>query len=241
MAIDKDEYILKINDLKPSTMPLTRAALYLKELSILMGEQDHVHLVNIFEASANYVAKVDSSVTDKVTERVSNPSKIAEARKAHERIEYMLEEDNTSATISKNGTNIITIFGKKNPIDSPVVYPREICSIRGELVQIGGRDETIPFDLIEQGTGEKIHGNILSKDLAIELARHLFSIVEITGIGHWEYSSQKDSWKLCDLRIDSFRELKSIPVSHSIKQLLSHSDPEGRNPLEILKIIRSDD
>lgn len=241
MANDKDEYIFKIENLTPSTMSLARAALYLKELSLLMGEPEHVHLVDIFEASANYVASVDISVTNKVVERIANPLKTSESRKAHEKIEQLLDEDNTSATIAKNGTNIITIYGKKFPVDSPSVYPREICSIRGELVQIGGRDETIPFDLIEQGTGEKVHGNILSKDLAIELARHLFSVVEVGGSAHWEFFPLKNSWKLCDFRVDSFRELRSIPVSHSIKQLASYSDPAGVDPLDVLKIIRSDD
>lgn len=238
--MDKDIYDLRIQDLTPSTFPMARLAKYLAELSNLMGEKESVHFESVIKGSAVLKCNVDPSATAIVTNRIQNPAELSETRKAFDNLNTLLNEDNTIATLSKNGAKIINFDGVEKNKSKKIIYPKEICSIRGELIKIGGKDQTIPFDLIEQGTNENIHGNITSKELAINLAKHLFSTIEVTGTGYWEYYPDKDIWKICDFAVIEVKELSNKPINHSFKQLASKSNPGGENPLDILKIIRSD-
>lgn len=237
---EPSKYVLKIADLTPSTVSMTRAAQYIKELAKLMGNEHSVHLNRVFEASLNFESLVDADSSDKVSNRIENPNTTAESKKAFEALQKCLHEDKTSATLSLNGTNILSIDGSAYQPDQTEEYPTEHCAIRGELIQIGGRDSSVPFDLIEQGSGNKIHGNI-DKSLAKSLAKHLFALVEVSGQGNWEYNPSKNTWKLCNFEVKEFNTLDVHNHLDAIDTLYKNSNSEGIDPLETLKEIRSDD
>ena len=237
---DPNKYVLKIKDLTPSTTSMARAAQYIKELAKLMGSDQSVHLNRVFEASLNFESLVDPAASEKVFARLANPYSTSESKKAYENIHRCLYEDRTSATLTLNGSEILFIDGNDYLPEQNEIYPLEFCTIRGELIQIGGRDSSVPFDLIEQGSATKIHGNV-DKSLAKSLAKHLFGLIEVSGLGNWEYSPDKNIWKLCNFEVQKFHPIEVYDELESIELLHESSDPNGIDPQETLKDIRSDD
>lgn len=243
MADDTDDsvrYVLKIRDLTPSTAPMSRVAQYIRELSKLMGSEQSVHLDRIYEASLNLESTVDPQADAKVHSRLNNPGSTAESKKAYDAIHRFLYEDKTSAIVSRDGARVFHLDGTEYLPEENEVYPAEYCTIRGELILIGGRDNSVPFDLIEQGTGNKIHGNI-DKSLAKSLAKYLFGLVEVSGVGSWEYNPIKSMWKLTNFDVQEFTAVDVHNEFEAIDTLRASSDPNGIDPLETLKKIRSDD
>lgn len=232
------EYELKIKDLKPSTTSMARLALYMAELSKLMGEKDHVHFDRVEESSLRLISKVDPVAQSNVNNRLKNTNLTQETRSAFNAIQKLLGEDQTTAELLAAGVSILKISGKTET--KPTHLPKEMITLRGELIKIGGSDNTIPFTIIEQRTGEKINGNVLGKNMAKDLAKHLFNHIELVGTGNWLYDQQRDEWKLEGYHVSGFSALKSIPALQAIETLYSESNPNAENPLHILHEIRGE-
>lgn len=232
------EYELKIKDLNPSTTPMARLALYMAELSKLMGEKDHVHFDSVQEGSLRLLSKVDQTAGANVAKRLTNTNLTHETRSAFSAIQRLLGEDKTTAELLAAGVSVLKISGKTEIKPTPL--PKEMITLRGELIKIGGSDDTIPFTLIEQRTGEKINGNVLGKDMAKDLAMHLFNQIEVVGVGNWLHDQERDEWKLEGYHVTSFTVLKSVPALQAIEALYSQSNPNAENPLHILHEIRGE-
>jgi hypothetical protein len=233
-----EEYELKIKDLTPSTISMARLALYMSELSKLMGEKEHVHFDRISEGSLRVISTIDQIAQPKVKQRLSDVNQTQETSTAFRAIQKLLGEDKTTAELLVGGISILKISGKNET--KPTSLPRELITLRGELIKIGGSDNTIPFTIIEQRTSEKINGNVLGKEMAKNLARQLYNQIEVVGVGRWLHDQQKDDWKLEDYLVNSFTALKSIPVLQAIENLYTHSNPNSENPLNILNEIRGE-
>lgn len=236
--MNSDEYELKIKDLLPSTTSMARLALYMSELSKLMGEKEHVHFERVSEGSLRLISRIDEVAQPKVKQRLSDVNQTQETRTAFASIQKLLSEDKTTAELLAGGVSILKISGKAEI--KPVPLPREQITLRGELIKIGGSDNTIPFTIIEQRTGEKINGNVLGKEMAKDLAKQLYNQIEVVGIGHWLHDQQKDDWKLDGYLVSGFTVLKSIPVLQAIESLYANSDQNAENPLNILDEIRGE-
>lgn len=232
------EYELKIKDLKPSTTSMARLSLYMAELAKLMGEKEHVHFNRVEEGSLRLLSKVDQVAQVSVNKRISNTNLTQETRSAFNAIQKLLGEDQTTAELLAAGVSVLKISGKTEI--KPTHLPKEMITLRGELIKIGGSDNTIPFTIIEQRTGEKINGNVLGKDMAKDLAKHLFNHIEVVGLGNWLYDHEKDEWKLEGYHVSDFSVLKSIPALQAIEALYSESNPNAENPLHILHDIRGE-
>jgi hypothetical protein len=233
-----NEYELKIKDLNPSTTSMARLAMYMSELAKLMGEKEHVHFDRVSEGSVRLISYIDEIAKPKIDQRLADVNKNQETRNAYNAIQKLLGEDKTTAELIADGISILKITGKSEI--KPTLYPKELITLRGELIKIGGSDNTIPFTIIEQRTGEKINGNVLGKEMAKDLAKQLYNQIEVVGVGNWTHDRQKDEWKLDDYLVKSFTVLKSIPVLQSIESLYDQSNPNAEDPLKILDELRGE-
>lgn len=230
-----DEYELKIKDLSPSTTPMARLAAYMEELAKLMGEKDSVTFSRVESGSLRLIANVEDDASNNVRVRLKNPAARRDTHAAYLRLEAMLTEDKTKAEILHAGSNVITLYPKvKEPEHNS---PMEMISIRGKLIAIGGKDDSVPFTLLEQSTGDTIRGNT-SVDIAIELGSLLFSMIEVSGAGHWSKNQSTGLWDLQKFKVSSYRPLKQIPVSETVATLRELSNEAASNPLDILKELR---
>jgi hypothetical protein len=126
---ERNEFLFEI-DIPASTLPMARLAEYVADLATLLGQQDHVHLVEIRESSTVLVPIVDDIAFQKVQKQVlairghSAPQK---TMKAYETIDNRLADDGASAVLRGAYGILVQFPGNINkPISEelgPVVEP----------------------------------------------------------------------------------------------------------------------
>jgi hypothetical protein len=151
-----------------------------------------------------------------------------------------LAEDNGTANLLSSQGNILHFPGREVNT-SPIIGPiREPGTIEGEVIGVGGRDETIQIYLRE---GERIHTCTGSKEKARALAQHLFvGKVRVFGEGKWK-RTKNGEWELEFFSVDSFIPLKIEPLSEVVERLRSiesHELEKINSPLDYLEEIRQE-
>lgn len=208
------EYTFKIDIFTPDTLPMARLAEYLAALAGLVGYEDSTHFVAIRKGSAKLVHKVDAPDAPKVAKRLAEVSQGVgprDAQRAFKILDELLSDDNATGELTVGDAVIIPFPGRTRP--KPLTFPafRQVGTIDGEVVRVGGQDSSA--HVILQDGSTIFSGCTLSRDLARELAKHLYSgKVRLFGEGRWERKPDS-SWKLLDFRVDSFETLDDAPLS----------------------------
>ncbi|HET9904657.1 MAG TPA: hypothetical protein VFQ27_13260 [Xanthobacteraceae bacterium] len=209
------------NSFTPETLPMERLAEYVAALAKLLGEQDNVHFRGIEAGSAVLVATIDQPAQPKVRERVlavrdgGGPS---DARKAYGDLDEMLRKDNATGTLSDEAGGVVIPFpGRSRP--EPLVYGplREDGTIDGQLIRVGGKDETVPVHLRD---GAIIHtGLICTPEIARRIAPHLYGpTLRVHGTGTW-FRTGAGVWELRSFRISDFEVLDDAPLLEVVGKL----------------------
>jgi hypothetical protein len=205
----------------PETLPMERLAAYVAELAKMLGEQDSVHLRGVEPGSAVLVAVIDEPAQPKVRDRITavqNGHGPSDARQAFAKLDNMLRKDNASGTLSDEAKALVIPFpGRERP--EPIVYGpfRQDATIDGQLLRIGGKDETIPVHLRD---GAVIHiGLHCSPDLARRMAPHLLGpTLRVHGTGTW-LRDEAGAWELQRFRITDYEVLDDAPLLTVVDRL----------------------
>jgi hypothetical protein len=209
------EYRFTIADsFTPETLPMERLGEYVAALAKLLGEQRNVHFQGIEAGSAVLVAFIDPPAQPKVRERVlavrdgGGPS---EARRAFADLDDLLRKDNATGTLSDRPGGVVIPFpGRNRP--EPLVYGpfREDGTIDGQLIRVGGRDETVPVHLRD---GAIIHtGLVCTPEVARRIAPYLYGpTLRVHGTGTWVRNGA-GMWELLRFRISDFEILDDAPL-----------------------------
>lgn len=206
-------YTLRIIGSHPKKLPLDRLALYLAELAKLMGEQDSVHLDRVGSGSAALKVWAEDSAAQCVAQRIAlaisnKPTAPREAIRALQGINDLLIEDGKKAELKDPVGAVIYPFpgGKKATPEKEMIIDEE-CSVTGQVIKIGGRDETIPVWL-KDADGTEYHCTIRGGQLAREIATHYLGCpIEVSGKGKWRRCTD-GKWTLLDLMVKSWTPLK---------------------------------
>lgn len=216
------EYRFTITDsFTPETLPMERLGNYVAKLAELLGEPPHVHFRGIEAGSAVLVAAVDPPARRKVRARVlavrdgGGPS---DARKAYDDLDEMLRKDNATGTLSDEAGGVVIPFpGRNRP--GPLVYGpfREDGTIDGQLIRVGGKDETVPVHLRD---GAIIHtGLICTPEIARKIAPYLYGpTLRVHGTGTW-FRTGASVWELRSFRISDFEALDDAPLLEVVGKL----------------------
>lgn len=211
----KSEYRFRIADsLTPQTLPMERLAEYMASLAKLLGEKDNVHFHSIEPGSAVLVATIDVPAQPKVRERViavRDGHGPGDARRAFTDLDELLREDNATGILSNAAGDVIIPFpGRSKP--EPLVYGpfRQDGTIDGQLIRVGGKDETVPVHLRD---GAIIHtGLVCTPEIARRIALHLYgSTLRVHGTGSW-FRTGAGEWELRSFRISDFEVLDETPL-----------------------------
>lgn len=209
------EYRFTIADsFTPQTLPMQRLAEYVAAFAKLLGEQDNVHFQSIEPGSAVLVATIDAPAQPKVRERVlavrdgRGPD---DAARAFADLDEMLRKDNATGTLCSDAEGMVIPFpGRNRP--EPLVYGpfRQDGTIDGQLIRVGGRDETVPVHLRD---GDIFHtGLVCTLELARRIAPNLYgSTLRVHGTGTW-FRTGAGEWELRDFRISDFEVLDETPL-----------------------------
>lgn len=214
--MDPTEYVFRIDAFTPETLPMARLAEYLAELAKLLGHAEHTHFVRVDPGSAQLVHCVDAVDARKVETRLNGVrlgDAMKDALKAHRALEELLLNDNATGTLTEavSGRVVVPFVGRNRP--KLLGFPpfRQDTSIDGQIVNIGGRDDTAHATLQD---GDIYHANLsMKRDLARELGKLLYGpIVRLHGNGRFERLPD-GIWKMLDFRVDGFElpDEKSLP------------------------------
>lgn len=220
MKFPKDLFTFRISSMTPESLPMARLIEYLAELAKLFGNKEHVHFMKVVRGSAAPAILVDSAAAPKVHSRLrsassANPS--IELAKTIANLNTLLRDDNAFGDLhAPGGAKIIQFPGKKEVLDDEVVIS-EAGSIEGQLIRLGGKDETAHATIeVEPGRWENF---ALGRSLAKELARHLYGDdIRVFGKGKWRRSTQ-GGWILDSFTAERFENIGNSDLVQTMRQL----------------------
>lgn len=238
------EYRLTIDVWSPETLPLDRLAFYLAQLATVFGENASVHFSGVQKGSAILKMSVEETARPKVYNRLmklKNGQGPRDALKALAVIDDGLAEDNAIGSITDNNNVIYVDFAGRNKA-KPVKYGpfRERGSIQGQLIRVGGSDETVPA-LIQDG--ERKYNCTASVEMSKKLAKHYMGeTLRLHGTGQWTREID-GRWNMISFVIDDFEILDDSPfddVVKSIRKITGNDWESIEDPDAFLALIRSE-
>jgi hypothetical protein len=220
-AMDREYRFRIAASYTPSTLPLERLAEYMVALARLLGEEPNVHFSRIEGGSAVVVAVVEEPAQPKVHDRVCrvrDGTAPLDALKAYADLDDLLRKDNATGMLAvETGGVLIEFPGRTRP--EPLVFGpfRQDGSMDGQVLRVGGRDDTVPVHLRE---GPVVHTGLhASPELARRIAHHLLGhTVRVHGTGTW-FRAGDGSWELKSFKIVDFEVLGDAPLDSTIATL----------------------
>ncbi len=234
-----DEILFEI-DIPARTLPMSRLAEYVADLAAMLGHQDHVHLLEIRESSTVLVPFIDDIAFQKVHQHllaIRNGSAPLVAMQMYDSIDGRLAEDNASGVLRGAYGTVVQFPGKSKPVSEdlgPVIEPD---TIDGEIIQIGGRDESISVYIREKRDAPVICSTTREKGRS--LARLIFQQVRVHGQATWIRANNR--WKRVHFTIDTWSELTERPLENVIRELRDVPTPDidKIDPFALLAELRS--
>jgi hypothetical protein len=218
---DPTKFTLLIDGITPDDLPMRRLAIYLEEFARLLGEEALTHFDRISEGSTKLVARTSSVAVPKVRERLAAARDDARSgtRSLISRLDDMMAEDNTSGSLSEDGASAVIIhFPGARARSAGLPAVTEPGSMQGELVRIGGRDDTSHATLRD---GDRYFICVVSKEMARALGKHLFGQpLRLHGRGRWR-RTDGGSWELTadGFRATDFEVLDPATLQDAAKKL----------------------
>lgn len=205
----------------PASLPMERLAEYMAALARLLGEPDHVHFDGVRAGSAVLAMSVDEPAQPMVRERIQRVQAgdgPQDALKAFGDLDELLRKDDATGELTDADNVIVLPFpGRNRP--APLTYGpfRQEGSLEGQLIRVGGKDETVPINLLD---GDIVHtGLYASRALSLELSRYyLGPVIRVHGTGTW-FREATGAWLLKSFRIDSFEVLDDAGLDEVVTAL----------------------
>ena len=238
-----DTYELYIEAFTPASIPMARLAEYMGDFAALLGNQEHVHFEELRAGSTAVVSRVDPVAQNKVRRRLDEVVYDTAPKAAMEafcQLDERLAEDNAVGRILHRSAKIIEFPGRNRRVESrvgPIVQPG---ALEGEVIQVGGRDETINVHI---RSGDEIRHCITTKAIARRLGHCLFGPpIRVHGRGTWS-RAESGQWKLHRFDIEGFEALDETPLSKLFEGLRVRLGPSegGRlNPADLVRHLREE-
>lgn len=220
--MEPTEYVFRIDAFTPETLPMARLADYLTQLAKLLGHVEHTHFVRVDPGSAQLVHRVDPVDARKVETRL-NGVRLGDAAKdalaAQRALDELLLNDNAIGTLTEaaSGRVVVPFVGRNRPKLLGFPSFRQDASIDGQIISIGGKDDTAHAVLQDGGV---YHAHIsMKRDLARQMAKLLYGpVVRLHGSGRFERRPD-GVWAMLDFRVARFEQLDEKSLSETVSAL----------------------
>jgi hypothetical protein len=226
--VGDEEYRFKIDAFSPETIPMARLAEYMLEFAKLLAYQDNVHFKDVEAGSTILVSRIEYEAIPKVSRRIDDIHRGAapdDARTSYVRLNDMLREDNAVGHLTRKPANddsaeaeILKFPGKEIPRPTKIGPFTERAVIDGELVRIGGKDDTAHVQIVD--AEGRTWGGAMTRDLARQLRQYLYEgpILRVEGDARWERTVE-GAWELKNFNIKSFQELAKDTLLNAVGRL----------------------
>lgn len=204
-------YTLRILNSSPDTLPLARMALYLQEMANLLGARERVHFEKVVKSSASLRVWAEDGVADEVRNRVdlaiNAPDKAPkEAVASLRKIDDLLYQDGKKAQLKNPQNVVIYPFPGSSRLRREPIVVEDDCAVIGQVIKIGGRDDSIPLLLVDSD-GSEYQCTVMGKELAKEISSYyLGGPIEVSGRAKWK-KLEDGSWLMDSLKVKSFTPL----------------------------------
>ena len=135
---------------------------------------------------------------------------------------------------------LIEFPGRTRAVERNIGPVEQAGTLDGEIIQIGGRDESINVHL---RAGDDVVHCIATKAVARRLAHHIFGPpVRLSGVGMWS-RSESGKWAVRSFTIRDFETLDQTPLPKLFENLRAKlaPGPQGRpNPVTFLRELREE-
>jgi hypothetical protein len=240
--MDQETYTFKIGAYSPDTIPMARLAEYMAAIAELYGEQRSVHFQALKKGSTVLVSRVEHEAAPKVRENVQS-AQWADSRGpaalAFKRVNKMLRDDNATGEVRRGRAKVLQFPGRDVLLPARLGPFNQAVSKDGVLVRIGGKDSTAHAML--EGRDHRIFSFEVSRDLAIQLAHHLFGDpIRLVGQGR-AFRNEQGEWEFLSLKATGFVRLSNESLAGTvqrIRQATGGTAPAGASAA--IRLLRDD-
>ncbi len=217
------EFEFKITGWTPETIPQARLGEYLVKVARLYGEAENVRFGGVRKGSVVLRSRVEGPAIPRVQRRLMEVRRgVApeEATEAFHAIDDMLVTDKAVGVLRGRGDDrgiVISFPGRDRKQLVAHTGIREDGFLEGELIRIGGRDETIHLAL---QSGDTVYSTIVTdRDMARRLGPLIFGpTIRLQGAGTWARSSE-GNWTLTRFVVASFVEIPDVPLADALADI----------------------
>jgi len=226
---DFEELSFVIPGYTPDTMPLNRLIQYLQQMSVVLGDPENLHLIEIRPGSVAPTFHVPKAVALEARERAGKVQRGDGTKRqvdAYNSIRRMLRRDSRDA-----GRPALLRSPQKVVLEIPVAPDelgvlsgiRQASTIDGQLISVGGANEDASLRVQDLG-GRIMSGFTAKRALAKELARLMWEPVRLSGIGQW-CRTEDGIWQLERMQVQSYERLDDEGLGVTLERLRSLDVP----------------
>lgn len=220
---DFEELSFVIPGHTPETMPLNRLLEYLQQVSLVLGESEKLHLVEVRESSCAPVFRVDHETALRAranAQRIKRGDGTRRQVDAFNNVRRMLRRDTAGQrpAVLRSAQSVFLSI-EAAPEETALSGIRQASSADGALIKIGGAGENASIQL-QDIEGRIISGFTAKRSLAKELAHRMWDPVRLFGVGQWE-RTEDGEWKLERMQVNSFDPLEDESLSMTMAKLRS--------------------
>lgn len=223
---DFEEMSFVIPGYTPETMPLDRLIEYLQQMSVVLGDPQNLHLVEIRNSSVAPVLHAPKATALEARERAQRVQRGDGTRRqvdAYNRIRRMVRRDAVGekyagrAALLRTADRVILEIPAA-PDDHGVIEGlRQSTTIDGELIKVGGPGDNAALQL-RTLDGSVLSGFTASRSLTKELAPLIYEWVRLAGIGQWCRTAD-GSWQLERMLVQSYEPLDEEEATVTLERL----------------------
>lgn len=217
-----EEYRFVIDEsFTPETLPMARMAEYVRAVAELLGEPASVHFVSVEAGSVALVSRIDRPAQPKVRERLDGLRRGTpqpDVSAAFHVLDELLRRDNATGSLkAPDGARIIEFPGRRTADRKPIGPIRQEGCLDGQLIRVGGKDDTVPIHLRDQDT---IHtGLYATPEMARAIAPYLLGPqLRVHGVGAWT-REVSGAWTLRRFQVERFEVLEDLSLAETVAAL----------------------
>ena len=205
------QYELHILGTSKRSLSLDDFADLVKRLADLLGEQEHVHFGALKDGSARILAKVEQSARQDVFVQLAKMRQGSSPAKITKLNDYLGSKGWRGELKNADGAVIIAFPGSPKKKPEPVQTVHQVDSLVGQVIKIGGRDDTVPMTL-KTSDGAFVDVNVKGREEAKKLAQHLFGAdIKVNGNATWT-RDEDGQWTCSAMEVLSFEETDSTSL-----------------------------
>ncbi len=214
------EYRFQIDAFTPETMPMSRLAEYLADLSIMLGQDKSVHLMKVEKGSTVPVLLVEWEAEPKLRDRirlVKRKEAPEEAMQAARKIDQRLAQDNAIGNlVDPVGSKVYHFPGREGATRLEFGPVNQQGMLQGIPIRVGGELDTVQVHLED---GKEKYIVLAKRPLAKEMAQYLFTtVIRVEGTARW-IRHRDGEWEMLAFHASSYKIVEDADLKKNVDDL----------------------